>query len=157
MKNVLFLSFFLAAATSLLLGCNPKQTADQCLKDDHQRKDILVALVHHQPYMTEMMNEIMKSDSSKRMMGQSMMSDPSMMNMTMDNMMSMCAKDTSMCKMMMGKTMEMCDANESMRKMMMGSMQSHPNVMKSMKGICDMNNMNMGSKNDPTHEHPKNE
>ncbi|MDZ4747572.1 MAG: hypothetical protein SH808_03745 [Saprospiraceae bacterium] len=156
MKNAFSLSIFLAAL-SLLLACNSKQTADQCLQDDNQRKDIIVAIAHHPTHAMEMMHEMIASDTLKQMLGQTMMSDPGMMNMTMDNMMSMCAKDTSICKMMMSKTMEMCDANESMHKMMIGSMQSHPNVMKSMKGMCDMNNMNMGSKNDPTHEHPKNE
>jgi hypothetical protein len=84
-------------------------------------------MIHHQPYMTEMMHEMMNNDSCKQMM--------------MDNIMSMCKDDSSMCKMMMGKTMEMCDADPAKCKMMMGSMQSQPNVMKSMKGMCGMHNM----------------
>ena len=153
MKNVLSLSIFIAAAMSLLLACNSKPTADQCLKDDRQRKDILTALVHHPPYMTEMMNEMMNNDSCKQMMSQSMMSDPAMMNMMIDNMMSMCSKDSSMCKMMMGKTMDMCDANQSMCKMMMTSMESRPNVMKSMKDMCERHFLIPEPGNEEHHEH----
>ncbi len=42
---------------------------------------------------------------------------------------------------MMDKTMEMCDADGAKCTMMMEAMQPHPNVMKSMKGMCDMNMM----------------
>ena len=70
-----------------------------------------------------------------------MMSDPMMKTMMMDNMMTMCKNDTSMFKMMMGKTMEMCDADQSKCNMMMGAMQPHPNVMRSMKGMHDMDMM----------------
>lgn len=49
------------------------------------------------------------------------MMSPAMMNTTMGNMMSMCNNDTSMCN------------------MMMESKQSQPNVMRSMKGMCNMN------------------
>ena len=59
----------------------------------------------------------------------------------MNSMMSMCKSDTAMCKMMMDKTMEMCDMDQSKCNMMMGSMQSHPNVMKSIQGMCDMKGM----------------
>ena len=131
----------MAAAMSLLFACNSKQTAEQCLQNDTQRKDIIVAIVHHQPYMTEMMHEMMNNDSCKQMMAQNMMSDSKMQLMMMDNMMDMCKKDPAMCKMMMGKTMAMCDADSSKCTMMMGAMQPHPNVMKSMKGMCDMKMM----------------
>jgi hypothetical protein len=141
MKKGTILSISMAVVMSLLLACSSKQTADQYLKDDTQRKDILVTIAHHQTYMTEMMQQMMNSDSCKQMMGQSMMGDPAMMNMMMDHMMSMCNNDSSMCKNMMGKMMEMCDADQSKCKMMMGTMQSHPNVMKSMKRMGDMEMM----------------
>ncbi len=141
MKKSTSLSIVLVAAMSLLFACTANQTADQRLKDDSQRKATMVAIVHHQPYMTEMMQEMMKNDSCKQMMMQTMMSDSKMQPMMMDNMMSMCKKDPAMCKMMMDKTMAMCDADSSMCTMMMGAMQPHPNVMKSMKGMCDMNMM----------------
>jgi hypothetical protein len=70
-----------------------------------------------------------------------MMNDPNMKGMHMENMMSMSMNDSSMFKMMMDKTMSMSDADPTKCKMMMGSMQSHPNVMNSMKGMCDMANM----------------
>ncbi len=140
MKKQTILPIF-AATLTFLAACNSKQTAYQSLKDDNQRKDIIVGIVHHQPYMTEMMHEMMNNDSCKQMMMANMMNDPSMQGMTMDNMMSICKNESSMCKMMMDKTMSMCDADPAKCNMMMGSMQSHPNVMKSMKGMCGMDNM----------------
>ncbi|MDQ3016444.1 MAG: hypothetical protein M3R25_06980 [Bacteroidota bacterium] len=153
MKNVFSFAIAIAVAMSLFPACNSKQTADQGLQDDNQRKDIIVAIAHHPTYAMEMMNEMMASDSLKQMMGQTMMSDKGMMNMSMDNMMAMCKQDTSMCKMMMGKTMDMCDADPSMCKMMMGSMQSRPNVMKSMKEMCAMHDPNMAPASGQQHEH----
>ena len=141
MKNSTILSIFLVVAMGFLFACNSKQTADQCLKDDNQRKAIVTGIAHNQPYMADMMQEMMNSDSCKQMMMQSMMDDPNMKTMMMDNMMSMCKNDASMCKMMMGKTMEMCDADPSKCNMMMEAMKPHPNVMKSMKGMCDMKGM----------------
>jgi len=104
---------------SFLSSCNTKQTADQSLKDDSQRKTIIGTIAHHQPYMAEMMNEMIKNDSSKQMMAQSMMSDPKMMTMMMDNMMTMTKNDSTMSKMMMDRTMEMCDADATKCNMMM--------------------------------------
>ncbi len=141
MKKNSFFSIFVVAVITLLSSCNTKQSADQCLNNDNQRKDIIASIAHHQLYMNEMMHEMMNNDSCKQMMGQSMMSDPGTMNMMMKDMVGMCDKDTSMCKMMMGKTMDMCDTDPSKCKMMMGAMQSHPNVTNSMKGMCDMKNM----------------
>jgi len=141
MKNLTILSICFIAVMNLFGSCDSKQTADQYLKDDNQRKEVLVAIVHHQPYMNEMMKQMMNNDSCKQMMAQSMMSDPKMKTMMMDNMMDMCKNDASMCKMMMGKTMEMCDADGAKCTMMMDAMKPHPNVMKSMKGMCDMNMM----------------
>lgn len=138
MKNSTILSIFLVAAMGFLFACNSKQTADQCLKDDNQRMAMIGGIAHHQPYMAEMMNEMMNSDSSKQMMMQGMMDDPKMMAMMMDHMMSMSKNDTSMFKMMMGKTMAMCDADAAKCTMMMDAMKPHPNVMKSMKGMGDM-------------------
>ena len=72
--------------------------------------------------------------------------DQAMQMDMMNSMMSMCKSDTAMCKMMMDKTMEMCDMDQSKCNMMMGSMQSHPNVMKSIQGMCDMKGMKMEPK-----------
>ena len=141
MKKLIILSISVATAMSLLPACNSKQGADQYLNDDVQRKDVIVSIAHHQPYMTEMMHEMMNNDSCKQMMSQSMMKDPAMMKMMMGNMMTMCSNDSSMCKMMMGDMMTMCDADQSKCKMMMTAMQSHPNMMKSMKGMGDMKGM----------------
>ncbi|MEO6904065.1 MAG: hypothetical protein ABI315_13100 [Bacteroidia bacterium] len=141
MIRQLSLPIFIAAAITLLFACNSKQTADQSLKDDNQRKDIIGGIVHHQTYMTEMIHEMMNNDSCKQMMMDNVMIDPSMKGMRMDKMMSTYKDNSSMCKMMMGKTMEMCDADRAKCKMMMGAMQSHPAVVNSMKEMCSMKNM----------------
>jgi|GEM_PF-2049626 len=126
---------------SLLAACDSKQTTLGHLKDDGQRKMLVANIAHNQPYMNEMMNEMMKNDSCKMMMSYSMMNDPSMHTMMMDNMMAMRKKDPTMCKMMMDKKMDMCEADSSKCKMMMESMKTHPNMMKSMKGMGDMDMM----------------
>lgn len=141
MKQQTIIPILLAATLSLLFACNPRPTAENYLKDDKQRKDVITAMVRHQPYMTEMMNEMMNNDSCKQMMMDKMMSDESMKGAHMNKMMSMSKDDASMFEMMMGKTMEMCDADPAKCKMMMGSMQRHSNVMKSMKEMHDMGRM----------------
>ena len=141
MKKQTIIPILFAATFTFLASCTSNPTAEQYLQDEQNRKEVVQAIVHHQPYMTEMMHEMISNDISKHMMMYNMMNNPSMMGMHMDKMMNMCKDDSSMCKMMLGKTMEMCDADSAKCKMMMGSMQSHPNVMKSMKGMCDMHNM----------------
>jgi hypothetical protein len=153
MKKYFSLSILTVAVMCILSSCNNKQTADQYLKDDNQRKDVIASIIHSQPYMAEMMHEMMSSDSCKQMMSQNMMNDPAMMNAMMDGMMSKCMKDSGMCKMMMGKTMDMCEADQSKCKMMMESMKSHSNVMKSMKGMDDMKDMDMGADKKEHAEH----
>ena len=133
----------------LLIGCNSNQTADQFLKDDLLRKEIIVSIVHHQPYMTEMLHEMMNNDSSKLMLTQSMMSNPSMKTTMMDNMMKMCETDSVMCKLMMSKMMIMCEADQSKCKMMIFEMQSHPKLMQCMKEKGDLS---MVSKNNGKHK-----
>jgi len=127
MKKLTILPILLASAMVLFSACNSKQTAEQTLKDDNQRKDIFATVAQSNPYRLEMMNEMMNNDSCKQMM--------------MNKMMDMCKDDSSMCKMMMGKTMEMCDMDESKCKMMKGCLQSHPNVMKSMEGTHEKDNL----------------
>jgi len=141
MKNSTILSIFLFAAMGFLFACNSKQTADQYLKDDNQRKAIIAGIANHQPYRADMINEMMNSDSSKQMMAHSMMGDPSSKIVMMDNMMNMCKNDASMWKMMMDKTMEMCEGDTAKSNMMMQSMQSHPDMMNRMQGKDDMKMM----------------
>ena len=135
MKKTFSLSIVILTVMSVLLSCNSKPSADEYLKDDNQRKEVVIAIAHHQPYMSEMMQKMMSSDSCKQMMSENMMSNPGMMKTMMGDMMSMCNKDSSMCK------------------MMMGSMQSQPKVMESMKGMCDMGNMKMEPKKDQQMQH----
>jgi hypothetical protein len=138
MKNKIIIPFLFATIVTVFTSCNSTPTADQYLQDDHQRKGIVLSMTHHQPYMAEMMHEMMNNDTCKKMMMDNMMNDPSMMKMHMEKMMSMCKNDSTMCKMMMDKTMEMCEADTSKCNMMKGAMQSHSTVM---KGMCDMENM----------------
>jgi len=138
MNKQTVLPIFIAAAMTLLVGCNAKQTTDQILKDDSQRMALITTMAHQEPYMTQMMSEMMKSDSCKMMMAKGLMNDPSMHTAMMDNMMTMCKNDPNMCKMMMDKTMDMCEADSSKSKMMMESMKGHPNMMRAMKGTGDM-------------------
>ncbi len=141
MKKQTIIAILFAATLTFLASCNSNPTADQYLQNDQQRKDILVAMVHHQPYRAEMIHEMMNNDSCKQMMMANIMDDPNMMGMNMDNMMNMSKDDSSTCKMMMGKTMEMCEDDPAKCNMMMGSMKSHPHVMKSVKGMCCGDNM----------------
>lgn len=141
MKSQKILPILMSISINLFFSCNSKPTVEQYLKDDHQRRDVIHTMVHHQPYMAEMMHEMMNNDTCRQMMMDNMMNNKSMKGMHMDKMMSMCKDDTVMCKMMMGKTMAMCDADSLKYNMMMVSMQSHPNVMKSMKRMQGMVNM----------------
>ena len=124
--------------------CN-NSTPDQLCNNAASRGKVISALINNGAYMNEVM------DSMRLKHGDAMLSnvlghaknDPAMQTEMMNNMMNMCKSDTAMCKMMMGKTMEMCDMDQSKCNMMMGSMQPHPNVMKSMEGMCDMKGMKM--------------
>lgn len=141
MKKATIFSILIATTLILVTSCSSKPSTDDYLKDNQNRKEIVSSIVHHQPYMVEMIHEMMNSDSCKQLMMENMMKDPGMKDKHMGMMMSMCKEDSSMCKMMMNKTMEMCDADTSKCEMMKSSMQSKSNVMKSMKGMCDMDNM----------------
>jgi predicted LPLAT superfamily acyltransferase len=141
MKKQTIVPILFAATLTFFASCNSNQSPDQNLKGDSQRTKIISTIVKDPAYSKEIINVMMQDENCKNMMMENMMSNPSMKGMHIDRMMSMCKDDTSMCKMMMGKTMEMCDADPAKCKMMMGSMQSHPTVMKSMKGMCDMDNM----------------
>lgn len=97
MKKFLIISISFVTATILIIACNPTQSAEQYLKDDIQRKETIAAIANNQFYMTEMMGEMMSSDSSKKMMREGMMKDDAMNNMMMSDMMDMCEKDSMMC------------------------------------------------------------
>ena len=135
MKKFTILSITIATAMSLLLACNSTQTADQFLKNDNQRKDIVVAIAHHQPYMIEMMHEMMNNDSSKQMMGHSMMSDPGMMKMMMNG-------DKSMHNKMMGHMMDMAEKDSAMCSNMLQMMKEKPQIMNRMREM-DMSSGSM--------------
>lgn len=139
-KQTLFPVLF-ATVLIFIASCNSNPTADEYLKDEKQRKEIVHAMLHHQPYMTEMMDEMMKNDSCKMMMMDNMMEDPSLKTMHMDRMMGMSQNDSTMFKMMIGKTMEMCSADRSKCRMMIGAIQSHPAVTTSIEETYGMHNM----------------
>ncbi len=140
--------FLLAIAAMIsFTQCN-NASPEQLCGNAASRGKIISTLMNNGAYMNEVM------DSMRTKHGDAMLStmmthaknDPAMQMEMMNNMMSMCNSDTAMCKMMMGKTMEMCDMDPSKCSMMMGSMQSRPNVMKSMQGMCDMKGMKMEPK-----------
>ena len=135
MKKTFSLSIVILALMSVLLSCNSKPSAVEYLKDDNQRKEIDMAIIHNPAYHMELMQMMMKTDSSRQMMSENMMSDSGMRSTMMGDMMSMCNKDSATCS------------------MMMGMMQSQPNVMESMKGMCDMDNMKMEPKNNQQMQH----
>ena len=141
MKRINIYSILFIAVISLLSACNTKQTTDQLLKDDNQRKEIAAAIIQNPAYHMELMQEMMNSDSTKQMMGQNMMKDPAMMNMMMEHMMNMADKDSAMCK----KMMQMMEQKPMMMKMMKGMNMSmgttytcpmHPEVKSATPGKC---------------------
>jgi len=126
---------------SFLPACNSKQTADDFLKDDNQRKEITTAIIQNPVYHMELMQQMMNSDSTKQMMGQNMMKEPAMMNMMMEHMMNMADKDSAMCK----KMMQMMESKPAMMKMMKEmnmststtyTCQMHPEVKSATPGKC---------------------
>jgi hypothetical protein len=153
MKKFTAISTFLITIFSFV-ACNSNQTADQCLRDETQRTNIISAIIKDSAYSKEMMNMMMNDDHCKNRMSQNMMEKPEMKNRMMDNMMNMCKSDSSICKMMMGKTMDMCEGDESKCKMMTNCMKSHTGVMKSVEGCCDMDKM-MNKKEGHINHHQK--
>jgi hypothetical protein len=117
MKKLLITSMLIASAIFLFTACESNQSADQLLKNDTQRSDIIGQFINHQPYRMEMMDAMLQNDSCRNVMGQRMagrpemmgmmMSDPIKMNGTMDHMVAMAASDSTtfnaMIKMMKGR------------------------------------------------------
>lgn len=141
MKHIKVYSIIFIAVMGLLTACNNKQTTEQLLKDDNQRKEITSAIVHTPAYHMELMQEMMNGDSTKQMMGNGMMKDPAMMNMMMEHMMNMAEKDSAMCKNMM-QMMEQKPAMMKMMKEMNRSMGTtytcpmHPEIKSASPGKC---------------------
>ena len=133
MKRVKILLFSLIALMSFTQCDNAAPTTT--LQQADKRGKTISALMNNDTYMKEVM------DSMKTKHGGAMSMDMPMNEDMMNKMMEKCKNDPAMGKMMMDKTMAMCDADSAMCKMMMTSMQPHPNVMKSMQGMCDMKGM----------------
>jgi len=148
MKKFLIISISFVTATILIIACNPTQSAEQYLKDDIQRKETIAAIANNQFYMTEMMGEMMSSDSSKKMMREGMMKDDAMNNMMMSDMMDMCEKDSMMCNKMMtmmhSKPMMMNKMKEMNSKMYTCPM--HPEVQSDIAGKCPKCGMDLVKK-----------
>ena len=133
---ILFLS---VAAVISFTQC--KESAANEVANAGERGKIISALMNNGVYMKEVM------DSMQVKHGAAMAkNDKAMQSEMMEKTMANCKMDPAMCKSMMDKTMEMCDADQSRCDMMIGAMKPHPNVMKSMKGMCDMEGMNMDKK-----------
>ena len=138
MKKTTMFLFSVAALLCFTQCNNPTPTAT--LQQADTRGKTISALMNNDTYMKEVM------DSMKTKHGGAMSMDMPMDENMMNKMMEKCKNDPAMCKMMMDKTMAMCNADSAMCKMMMTSMQPHPNVMKSMQGMCDMKGMKMDKK-----------
>jgi len=140
------LSFIILLATGLqfITSCT-QPTAKNMLENDAQKRDIISAILVNDAVSSELMDSLMirHHDQMMTKMNSMMTGDKMMQGEMMGTMMDMCKSNDAMCAMMMGKTMDMCDADSTKCKMMMSSMQSHPNVMKSMQGMCDMKGMKM--------------
>ena len=95
MKKQFTLSIFIAVAMSLLVACDSHQTAEHYMHNENQRKEIYYGIAHHQPYMREMIQVAMTNDSCKQIIAETMMNDPGMRSMMMDNMMNLCSTDSS--------------------------------------------------------------
>lgn len=123
--------------------------------DAETRGKTISALVNNDSYMHQVMDSMrtIHPDIVLTTVYMIMKDDKAMQTRMMGDMMSMCKTDSAMCNAMMGKTMDMCEADQSKCSMMMGTMQTHPNVMKSMKGMYDMPGMKMGQDKQPQHSH----
>ena len=133
-------SIVLLAIGLLYITACTQPTAPSMLQNDEQKKDIISAILVNEAVSSELMDSLMihHHDQMMTKMNSMMTGDKMMQGEMMGTMMDMCKSDDAMCKNMMDKTMEMCDADSTKCKMMMGSMQSHPNVMKSIQGMCNM-------------------
>ncbi len=139
MKKITTLLLSVAALISFT-QCNNTPPNELC-SNAATRGKVISTLMNNEAYMNEVM------DSMQVKHGAAMAkNDKAMQAEMMDKMMANCKMDPAVCKSMMDKTMEMCDADQSRCDMMMGAMKPHPNVMKSMLGMCDMEGMNMDKK-----------
>ena len=139
MKSLIILPILFAATVIILVSCNSKQTAHNYLKDDNQRKEIVLAMAHHQPYMTEIMNEMINNDTCKQLMGSAMMGNSGMMN----RMMGMMMDNHQMQHQMMSNMLNKCVLDSTARNQMGTMMAGNPVMMKTMmqmknqKGMLD--------------------
>ena len=80
MKNITIISICVAMALSLLFAFNLKQNAKHYLEDNKLRKEIMIDIVKSQPYMDEMMEEMLKNDSCKQIISHHMMQNADIMS-----------------------------------------------------------------------------
>ena len=141
MKRVKIL---LLSATTLIFFTQCSSPENGNLPSDAaSRGKIISTLMSNDGYMNEVMDS-MRTKHPDIILSTAFVvtkSDKAMQEKMADKMTDMCKMDSSMCKMMMGKTMDMCDADQSKCNMMMNMASSRKNVMKSMQGMCNMNNM----------------
>ena len=138
MKN---LSIFLLSLAALISFTQCNESAANEVANAGERGKIISALMNNEAYMKQVMDSMQVKHGAG--MGKH---DMAMNPETMSKCMDMCKTDSSMCKTMMSKCMDMCEADQSKCDMMMRSMHGHPNVMKSMEGMCNMKGMKMDKK-----------
>jgi hypothetical protein len=141
-KIILALSLFLILLS--LTQCN-NPGVENNLNNAETRGKYISTLMSNDAYMNEVMDSMRTKhpDVILSSLFVIMKNNKQMQSGMMNQMMDMSKADSSMCRMMMDKTMDMADADQSKCDMMMGSMKSHPNVMKSIQGMCGMNGMKM--------------
>ena len=152
-RSKLYSMFLLAAGIFSMTSCTQPK-ASVMLQDDARKNDIIAAILVNDAVSSELLDSFMIRRHDQVMMKMnammggdaSMQGDAGMKEGMMDKMIGMCKEDSSMCKMMFNKTMAMCDADQASCKMMMSSMEAHPNVMKSVEGMCNMKGMKMDPK-----------
>lgn len=145
MKTIMKCSLFLLTGATLYITACTQPDTSTMLKDDVRKKEIISALVNDDEASSALIDSLLLKHHGEVMtkMNAMMSGDATMKGDMMGRMMDMCKTDSTMCKMMMDETMAMCDADAGKCKMIMSSMESHPNVMKSVQGMCDMKGMKM--------------
>jgi hypothetical protein len=107
-------------------SCSNDKSAKEILDNPESQDEVLAAIVNDSSLLAKLHNKMMaegrmNSSGGTAMMQScmSMMDDPEMMSMMMDNMMMRSEKDTAMCEMMCDKMM----GSDNMRSMMQDRMQ----------------------------------
>ncbi len=121
-KSLITLSSVIILFTS---SCENRQTMDQCLTSQSERKKLMLEVANNNALANEMVQIMMSNDKCKNLIQDNIIQDSSMIN----GLLEMIAKDTNMSKMMMVKSIEMCDGDPSKCNLLRGTMQMFPSTL----------------------------